>query len=41
MVRLAGAFALFAVAIPEQVELDHENFPREAALLPVTAVLTR
>lgn len=40
MARLAGAFGLFVVAIPEQVGLDRENFPREATLVPII-VLTR
>lgn len=39
MARLAGAFGLFVVAVPEWLGLDHENFPREAALLPVTVLM--
>lgn len=30
---------VFVVAISEQVELDHENFPREGTFLPITVVL--
>jgi len=41
MVRPAGTFGLFVVAIPEQLGLDHENFPRDVALLPITVGLTR
>lgn len=34
-----GLLDVFVVAVSEQVQLDHENFPREGTFLPITVVL--